>query len=139
MTDNLLNPWESQRAAMGAFIRHQRELANMSLRQLSQATQVSNAYLSQIERGLHDPTLRVLIQIGAALQLSIEDMLREGVHQSGEATRRPRRPRRRGGCSTRRPTARSGRKRGPDCGLSAASSSRIRRLSRWPTPLGHDL
>lgn len=57
----------------------------MSLRQLSQATQVSNAYLSQIERGLHDPTLRVLIQIGAALQLSIEDMLREGVHQSGEA------------------------------------------------------
>ena len=65
MTDNLLNPWESQRAAMGAFIRHQRELANMSLRQLSQATQVSNAYLSQIERGLHDPTLRVLIQIGA--------------------------------------------------------------------------
>ncbi len=56
----------------------------MSLRQLSQATQVSNAYLSQIERGLHDPTLRVLIQIGAALQLSIEDMLREGVHQSGE-------------------------------------------------------
>ena len=70
---------------MGAFIRHQRELANMSLRQLSQATQVSNAYLSQIERGLHDPTLRVLIQIGAALQLSIEDMLREGVHQSGEA------------------------------------------------------
>jgi transcriptional regulator with XRE-family HTH domain len=69
---------------MGAFIRHQRELANMSLRQLSQATQVSNAYLSQIERGLHDPTLRVLIQIGAALQLSIEDMLREGVGRESE-------------------------------------------------------
>lgn len=63
---------------MGAFLRHQRELANMSLRQLSQATQVSNAYLSQIERGLHDPSLRVLIQIGAALQLSVEEMLREG-------------------------------------------------------------
>ena len=35
-----LSPWEQQRAGMGALIRHQRELANMSLRQLSQATQV---------------------------------------------------------------------------------------------------
>lgn len=78
MSDSGLNPWETQRAAMGAFLRHQRELANMSLRQLSQATQVSNAYLSQIERGLHDPSLRVLIQIGAALQFSVEEMLREG-------------------------------------------------------------
>jgi transcriptional regulator with XRE-family HTH domain len=60
---------------MGAFIRSQREMANMSLRQLAQATQVSNAYLSQIERGLHDPTVRVLVQIGQALHLSLEDML----------------------------------------------------------------
>lgn len=47
----------------------------MSLRQLSQATQVSNAYLSQLERGMHDPTVRVLLQIGDALHLSLEDML----------------------------------------------------------------
>ncbi|HRW19868.1 MAG TPA: helix-turn-helix transcriptional regulator [Dermatophilaceae bacterium] len=70
--------WEYQRETMGAFIRSQRELANMSLRQLSQATQVSNAYLSQIERGLHDPTVRVLLQIGQALHLSLEDMLSKG-------------------------------------------------------------
>ncbi len=70
-----LSPWEQQRAGMGALIRHQRELANMSLRQLSQATQVSNAYLSQLERGMHDPTVRILLQIGDALHLSLEDML----------------------------------------------------------------
>jgi transcriptional regulator with XRE-family HTH domain len=70
-----LSPWEQQRAGMGALIRHQRELANMSLRQLSQATQVSNAYLSQLERGMHDPTVRVLLQIGDALHLSLEEML----------------------------------------------------------------
>ena len=63
---------------MGAFIRHQREMRNMSLRQLSQATKVSNAYLSQIERGLHDPTLRVLIQICRALQISVDEMVRQG-------------------------------------------------------------
>lgn len=75
--DGIPSPWEQQRQAMGAFIRHQRELANMSLRQLSQATKVSNAYLSQIERGLHDPTVRVLLQIGDALDVSLEEMLQK--------------------------------------------------------------
>ncbi len=72
-----LSPWEEQRQAMGAFIRHQREMSNMSLRQLSQATKISNAYLSQVERGLHDPTVRVLLQIGAALDVSLEEMLQK--------------------------------------------------------------
>ncbi|MEI2825978.1 MAG: helix-turn-helix transcriptional regulator [Dermatophilaceae bacterium] len=78
MTEPSIAAWEYQRAAMGAFIRSQREMANMSLRQLSQATQVSNAYLSQIERGMHDPTVRVLLQIGQALHFSVEDLLRKG-------------------------------------------------------------
>lgn len=55
----------------------------MSLRQLSEATRVSNAYLSQIERGLHDPTLRVLVQIGEALQISVEDMLQRSDSSGG--------------------------------------------------------
>ncbi len=77
--------WAYQRTAMGAFIRSQRELANMSLRQLAQATQVSNAYLSQIERGLHDPTVRVLSQIGQALHVSVEDMLSTGGTEGQDA------------------------------------------------------
>lgn len=85
MTEPTANPWEAQRTAMGVFIRTQRELANLSLRQLSQATQVSNAYLSQIERGLHDPTIRVLVQIGKALQLSVEEILGEGMDGEKDA------------------------------------------------------
>ena len=77
------HPWEQQRQAMGAFIRHQRELANMSLRQLSQVTRISNAYLSQIERGMHDPTVRVLLQIGDALHLSLEEMLQKAEETQG--------------------------------------------------------
>ncbi len=69
------NPWEQQRLAMGSFIRHQRQTANMSLRRLAEVTKVSNAYLSQVERGLHDPTIRVLLQIGDALHVSLEEML----------------------------------------------------------------
>ena len=83
MTDPISSLWESQRAAMGAFIRSQRELSKMSLRELSRATKVSNAYLSQVERGLHDPTLRVLVQIGDALHLSVEEILRQQVLPAG--------------------------------------------------------
>jgi transcriptional regulator with XRE-family HTH domain len=83
MTDPITGAWQAQRDAMGAFIRSQRELANMSLRELSRATQVSNAYLSQIERGLHDPTLKVLTQIAEALHLSVEDLLREHTGEEG--------------------------------------------------------
>lgn len=79
-----MSPWELQRQAMGAYIRHQRELANMSLRQLSEATSVSNAYLSQVERGMHDPTVRVLLQIGQALHLSVEEMLQLAEEAGGE-------------------------------------------------------
>ena len=43
----------------------------MSLRELSRLTRISNAYLSQVERGLRDPTLRILSQIGEALQISM--------------------------------------------------------------------
>ncbi|HTQ21440.1 helix-turn-helix transcriptional regulator [Mycobacterium sp.] len=70
--------WKVQRAALGTFLRTQRELSNLSLRELSRLTRISNAYLSQIERGLHDPTLRVLLQIGDALQISLTEILSAG-------------------------------------------------------------
>jgi transcriptional regulator with XRE-family HTH domain len=82
MTEHIASAWEYQRAAMGAFIRSRRELANMSLRELAKATHISNAYLSQVERGLHDPTVRVLVQIGEALEISVEDILSRGADRS---------------------------------------------------------
>jgi transcriptional regulator with XRE-family HTH domain len=61
--------------ALGAFIRAQRRLANLSLRQMAELAQVSNPYLSQLERGLHEPSVRVLQAIGRALDLSAETLL----------------------------------------------------------------
>ena len=69
------DPWEPQVEALGAFLRSQRRLANLSLRQMAERTKVSNAYLSQIERGLHVPSMRVLRSIARALDLSAEAML----------------------------------------------------------------
>jgi transcriptional regulator with XRE-family HTH domain len=61
--------------ALGEFIRAQRRLANLSLRDLAERTKVSNPYLSQIERGLHEPSARVLKAIATALDLSAETLL----------------------------------------------------------------
>ena len=67
--------WEAQREALGAFIRERRKQANLSLRQLAELTSLSNPYLSQIERGLHQPSVRVLRAISDALNLSAETLL----------------------------------------------------------------
>jgi transcriptional regulator with XRE-family HTH domain len=62
---------------LGAYIRAQRQLADLSLRQLAGMSNVSNAYLSQIERGLHQPSLKILQSIAGALNLSGEALLAE--------------------------------------------------------------
>ncbi len=67
--------WSAQVNALGGFIRAQRQLANLSLREMAAMTSVSNAYLSQVERGLHQPSLKVLRSIADALQLSTEQLL----------------------------------------------------------------
>jgi transcriptional regulator with XRE-family HTH domain len=67
--------WQAQRQALGAFIRTQRKMANLSLRQLAELTSLSNPYLSQVERGLHEPSVRVLKAISDALNLSAETLL----------------------------------------------------------------
>ena len=66
--------------ALGALIRAQRMTAGLSLRELAVRTKVSNAYLSQIERGLHEPSLSVLGAIAAALDVPLATLLtRAGV------------------------------------------------------------
>lgn len=64
-----------QLQSLGAFIRSQRQQAQMSLRDLADLTNVSNPYLSQIERGLHEPSMRVLKSISEALEVSIDTLL----------------------------------------------------------------
>ena len=78
--------------ALGSFIRSQRKLADLSLRELAEMTEVSNPYLSQLERGLHQPSVRVLKSIANALNVSAETLLvqaglLEGERQEGEAHR----------------------------------------------------
>ena len=67
--------WGAQLEALGAYIRGQRQLANLTLREMAELTHVSNPYLSQIERGMHQPSVRVLKAIAEALDISAESLL----------------------------------------------------------------
>ena len=79
------DPLKSQMAALGSFIRTQRKLADLSLRELAEMTEVSNPYLSQLERGLHQPSVRVLKSIANALNVSAETLLvQAGLLEDGE-------------------------------------------------------
>ncbi|HEV8721941.1 MAG TPA: helix-turn-helix transcriptional regulator [Candidatus Binatia bacterium] len=59
---------------VGEFIRRQRELGQMSVRQLADLCGVSNAYLSQIERGLRTPSSMILQSLAKGLRLSAETL-----------------------------------------------------------------
>ncbi len=65
---------------VGSFIRSQRERASMSVRRLAELAEVSNPYLSQIERGLRKPSAEILQQVANALRISVETLyVRAGI------------------------------------------------------------
>ena len=68
------NEQRSALEGVGDFIRSQRRLARLSLRQLADRAKVSNPYLSQIERGVYRPSAQVLKAIAEALDISAETL-----------------------------------------------------------------
>jgi transcriptional regulator with XRE-family HTH domain len=83
------DPWKQQVEAFGRFMHSQRKLAKLSLRELAARTEVSNAYLSQLERGLHAPSVRVLKSLADALNVSAETMLEHAGLVDDDASGRP--------------------------------------------------
>lgn len=69
---------------LGAFIRQQRERANISLRKLADRAGISNPYLSQIERGLRKPSAEILKSIARGLSIQAESLYaRAGLLEEG--------------------------------------------------------
>jgi len=65
----------SHLVGLGAFIRSQRRLAQLSQRELAKLTKLSDPYVSQLERGLHEPSVRVLRALGSALNIPAETLM----------------------------------------------------------------
>jgi transcriptional regulator with XRE-family HTH domain len=71
-----MNPGpESSENPVGDLIRRQRELAELSMRQVAAMAGISNPYLSQIEHGLRAPSAAVLNTIAATLGVPAETLL----------------------------------------------------------------
>ena len=85
-TDEQASPDEPA-ASFGRYLRAQRQLAQLSLRQLSELARVSNPYLSQIERGLHQPSIAVVTALAKALNVSADVLLAQaaGIEPDGDA------------------------------------------------------
>src|SRR6478672_4213380 len=80
---------EEEEHPLGEFIRRQRELSELSMRQFADMVGISNPYLSQIERGLRAPSERVLDSIAAAPRVSADSLHEEAGAQHGEAPETP--------------------------------------------------
>ena len=63
--------------SLGEIVRRQRELAELSMRQFAAMAGISNPYLSQIERGLREPSEQVAAAIATALKTSVDALYKE--------------------------------------------------------------
>ena len=71
-------------SSLGDIIRRQRELNALSMRQFAQMVGISNPYLSQIERGLRDPSEKVVDAIAQSLKMSADALYEQaGVERDG--------------------------------------------------------
>jgi transcriptional regulator with XRE-family HTH domain len=76
--------------SLGEFIRNQRELHELSMRQLARMAGISNPYLSQIERGLREPSEQVLEAIARSLELSAATLYEQaGLAEEGQEDEEP--------------------------------------------------
>jgi transcriptional regulator with XRE-family HTH domain len=62
---------------LGEIVRRQRELSELSMRQFAAMAGISNPYLSQIERGLREPSEHVAEAIAKALRISVDALYKE--------------------------------------------------------------
>jgi transcriptional regulator with XRE-family HTH domain len=68
-------PRDRSYEAFGAYVRNQREMARLSLRQAAALARISNPYLSQIEHGLALPSVTVIRALADALHVSADTLL----------------------------------------------------------------
>ena len=66
---------DEDRSALGQYIKSQRQLAELSQRELARLCNLSDPYVSQIERGRHDPSIKVLRALAEALNIRADTIL----------------------------------------------------------------
>ena len=61
--------WKEHLERLGGYIKTQRQYHQLSQRQLASLAELSDTYMSQLERGMHEPSVRVLRALAESLGL----------------------------------------------------------------------
>ena len=75
MTDTIDPFWQEHLRQLGEFIKAQRALNQLSQRQLARLADLSDTYLSQLERGRHEPSLSVLRALADSLGIRPDELI----------------------------------------------------------------
>jgi transcriptional regulator with XRE-family HTH domain len=67
--------WREHLQRLGEHIRAQRRYSQLSQRQLARLADMSDTYMSQLERGLHEPSIRVLRALAEGLGLRPDELI----------------------------------------------------------------
>ncbi len=73
-SDNITWQLESAKALIGKNIRSRREYLKLSQEELGLRINADQAYVSRLERGLLNPTLESIVEIGHALNIEISEL-----------------------------------------------------------------
>ena len=75
MTDTIEPFWREHLRQLGEFIKAQRALNQLSQRELARLADLSDTYLSQLERGRHEPSLSVLRALADSLGIRPDELI----------------------------------------------------------------
>ena len=67
--------WQQHLRQLGEFIKAQRALNQLSQRELARLADLSDTYLSQLERGRHEPSLSVLRALAESLGIRPDELI----------------------------------------------------------------
>jgi transcriptional regulator with XRE-family HTH domain len=67
--------WKENLRRLGEYIKSQRHYHQLSQRDLARLADLSDTYMSQLERGLHEPSIRVLRSLAESLGLRPDQLI----------------------------------------------------------------
>jgi transcriptional regulator with XRE-family HTH domain len=67
--------WKDNLQRLGEFIKAQRQMNQLSQRELARLSDLSDTYMSQLERGLHEPSIRVLRALADSLGIQPNQLI----------------------------------------------------------------
>src|SRR3954453_3438284 len=71
--------WKEHLRTLGEYIKAQRQMNQLTQRELARLADLSDTYMSQLERGLHEPSIRVLRSLANSLAIKPNELIMDAV------------------------------------------------------------